>query len=76
MRVGQQRVARVLFGIGLAAAASRPVVSFEPPVAVKLTMVRDGKGLDAPRVYTLRIRPAAALGESSLHPHEFHGCGR
>jgi len=35
MRVGQQRVARVLFGIGLAAAAARPVVSFEPPVAVE-----------------------------------------
>ena len=33
----------------------------EPPASVKLTMTRDGKGLDARRVYKMRIRPSAAV---------------
>jgi hypothetical protein len=33
----------------------------EPPASVRLTMFRKGKGLDAPRTYTLRIRPNAAI---------------
>jgi hypothetical protein len=32
-----------------------------PPAPVKLTMTRDGKGVRAPRVYSLRIRPAPAV---------------
>jgi hypothetical protein len=33
----------------------------EPPANVRLTMVREGKGLDAPRLYHLRLRPNAAV---------------
>ena len=33
----------------------------EPPVNVRLSMTRDGKGVRAPRVYKLTIRPSAAV---------------
>ena len=32
-----------------------------PPTPVKLTMARDGMGVRAPRVYSLRIKPAPAV---------------
>jgi hypothetical protein len=34
----------------------------EPPANVRLTMSRDGKGVQAPRIYKLTIRPNAAVG--------------
>jgi hypothetical protein len=32
-----------------------------PPPPVRLTMIREGKGALAPRLYTLRLRPTAAV---------------
>jgi hypothetical protein len=43
------------------AAELRRRLAPEPPAPVKLTMRREGKGVDASKVYTLRLRPAEAL---------------
>lgn len=45
------------------AAELRRSLAGEPPASVKLTMVREGRGPLARRVYTLRLRPSEPVGK-------------